>query len=337
MKDTRIRGQEKQRLSLLSWWSAVLGSILLLPSGQALASSDEVADWLNRAVTAAHQLNYKGTVSYFQHERSEFSRVTHYARDGKEYQRTETLNGPLRETIRIDGIIRCYIPDLKTMRVMPNTLNNVFPALTKNNIKTLLENYTYSKGETVRIAGRAAQGIVFFPKDSYRYEQKIWIDKETGLLLAGRMIESSTRRDLERFVFVDIEINIPPPKLSEMVWPDLPNDWKIEQTGFDGKKNVSSGWHATALPPGFSKIAEENRRFIDRPEPTVVLVYSDGLVSVSVFIEQEEDGTPDHAYGEINLGFLTAYTRQDGRYLITAVGQAPHDTLRLIAQGLVHK
>ncbi|MDR0770125.1 MAG: MucB/RseB C-terminal domain-containing protein [Burkholderiales bacterium] len=330
------------------WWGLALGVVFFLFSGQALAETSEAAEWLNRAATAAHRLNYKGVMLYSislspdtRNERSEFSKVEHYAQGNKEYLRTETFNGSLRETIRINDVVRYYLPDLKTVRVIPHTLSHVPPGVMQHNIQsdieTLFKNYTFTRAREERVAGRVAQIIVFTPRDNYRYEQRIWVDQETGLFLAGRTVDLSTQRDIERFVFVDVEINIPLPESLVIAWPELPADWKVEQTGFDGRKNVDSGWLASVLPPGFSKIAEETRRFTGRPEATTVLVYSDGLAAVSVFVEWVGKEAIASATGDISLGFLTATTRRDGPYQITAIGRVPNDTLRLIVQGLVYK
>ncbi|MDR2016056.1 MAG: MucB/RseB C-terminal domain-containing protein [Burkholderiales bacterium] len=324
----------------------VLGGVLFLLSQQVFAESDEVAGWLNRAAVAAHQLNYKGVVSHSlsqnaRNERSEYSKIEHYARENKEYLRMETLNGLLRETIRINDVVHYYLPDLKTVRVMPNALSHTPPGVMRHNIqnnaKELLKSYTFAKAEVERVAGRTAQVVVFTPKDNFRYEQRFWIDRETGLFLAGRTVDLLMQREVERFAFADIEINIPQPESLIIAWPELPTDWTVEQTGFEGKKNVASGWLASALPPGFSKIAEETRRFTGRSEATTVLVYSDGLVAVSVFIERVQEGTITPMAGGVSPGFLAAHTRREGGYLITALGQVPNDTLRLIAQGLARK
>ncbi|MCL2871503.1 MAG: hypothetical protein FWF41_00715 [Betaproteobacteria bacterium] len=50
----------------------------------------------------------------------------------------------------------------------------------------------------------------------------------------------------------------------------------------------------------------------------------------------QENATPV-VIGDVSRSFLTAYTRQEGECLITVIGKAPNDTLRLIAQGLVRK
>ena len=46
-----------------------------------------------------------------------------------------------------------------------------------------------------------------------------------------------------------------------------------------------TGWMVTRLPPGFVKIVEGFRRLRGKRDPVAQLVYSDGLVAVSVFIE----------------------------------------------------
>jgi sigma-E factor negative regulatory protein RseB len=352
MKNAQLYEQKKAlfpRAFSSGFRRLALGSALFLLSQQAFAEPDEVAEWLNRAAIATHQLNYKGVVSHSfppsqnaRNEHSEYSKIVHYVQGDKEYLRIETLNGLLRETIRINNVVYGYLPDSKTVRVMPKALSHTPPGVMQHNIqsnaKELLKSYTFAKAEVERMAGRTAQVVVFTPKDNFRYQQRFWVDQETGMFLAGRTVDFLTQRDVGRFAFADIEINIPQPESLIIALPELPPDWKVEQTGVEGKKNVASGWRASALPPGFSKIAEETRRFTGKPDTTTVLVYSDGLIAVSVFIERTQKETmAPVTEGGTNLGFLAAYTRREGGYLMTALGQVPNDTLRLIAQGLVRK
>jgi sigma-E factor negative regulatory protein RseB len=59
-------------------------------------------------------------------------------------------------------------------------------------------------------------------------------------------------------------------------------------------------------------------------------VYSDGLASVSVFIERSGDPVPVAA-GYSSLGAINTYSTLRGGYQITVVGEVPASTVRQIA------
>ena len=69
-----------------------------------------------------------------------------------------------------------------------------------------------------------------------------------------------------------------------------------------------TGWVVGRLPPGFTKIVEGYRLLRDRREPVVHLVYSDGLVAVSVFIEKTETTRP-RPVGHSHQGSINVFVR----------------------------
>ncbi len=58
----------------------------------------------------------------------------------------------------------------------------------------------------------------------------------------------------------------------------------MRQLGQGGAESKETGWTVTRVPPGFIKIVDGFRRLRGTRE-VAHLVYSDGLVAVSVFIE----------------------------------------------------
>jgi sigma-E factor negative regulatory protein RseB len=61
------------------------------------------------------------------------------------------------------------------------------------------------------------------------------------------------------------------------------------------------------------------------------MVYSDGLASVSVFIEINR-GDQNHLQGASSMGSVNAYGNSLGDYFITVVGEVPANTVRAMAQ-----
>jgi hypothetical protein len=77
------------------------------------------------------------------------------------------------------------------------------------------------------------------------------------------------------------------------------------------------------------------------PKPSSHLVFTDGLASVSVFIESaglppplSRTGEPRQASGPAQLGAAAAFTTILEGFRVTAVGEVPPQTVKVIAESL---
>src|SRR5438477_4060301 len=145
-----------------------LGALSIAPP----ALAEDAIAWLERAATAAKQLNYVGTIVYQHGGRVETSRLVHLMDSGGEAEKLVNLDGPAREVIRSQGEVRCYYPDAKIVRIEPRTFRNAFPSLSPQQLKSLAEFYDFRKAEAGRVAGLDAQAWVFVPRDGLRYGHK---------------------------------------------------------------------------------------------------------------------------------------------------------------------
>jgi len=289
----------------------------------------QVPPELQRAAEAARTLNYIGTIVYQHGSRIEMSRLVHMADARGEYAKLTNLEGPPREVIRDNEEVRCYYPEVKLVRVEPRAFHNAFPALLPQQLATLSEYYTFRKAEVTRIAGLDSQAYVFEPKDALRYAHKFWVDIGTGLLLKVRLL-NDRNEPVEQFAFSDIQIGV---KLDrDMIKPPFPAppaDWQVRASPPGEVVAKDTGWVVKDMPPGFAKIIEGYRTLRGKPEPVVHLVYSDGLVAVSVFIEPSP--TAPQQVGPSQQGGVNVYSRQLSDYLVTVLGEAPGATVRQIA------
>lgn len=291
--------------------------------------------WLTRAAQAARQLNYIGTIVYQIGPRVESSRITHLYDDGHEFAKLVNLDGPAREVVRSQGEIRCYYPDAKLMRVEPGTFRNVFPSLSPEQQHSLSEFYDFRVLGPDRVGGRAVQVVVFEPRDGLRYGHRFWSDAATGLLLKARILNE--RGDgVEQFAFSDLTINAPiEHAMVEPSWPSVPSDWQVLQGLSGDVVQQDTGWIVTHIPPGFSKIMEGFRKLRGRRDRVAHLVFSDGLVSVSVFVEPLIAASAPSGFTQ--QGGLNVYSVRQDDHLITVMGETPGATVRQIAHSVVHR
>jgi len=291
-------------------------------------------EWLQRAANAARGLNYVGTILYQHGNHIETSRIVHYVDATGEYEKLVNLDGPPREVIRNNEQVTCYLPDSKLVRIESRTSRSVFPSLLPNQIATLAQNYVMRRAEPARIAGLEAQAYVMEPRDGMRYGHVFWTDAATGLLLKTRMFDEQNRV-VEMSTFLELQINAKLDKsMVQPSFPSQPPDWLVQRTPAESVQKPT-GWWVTRLPNGFNKIVEGYRMLPNRADPVAHIVYSDGLVSVSVFVETMP-GTPQ-VLGWSQQGAINIYKRQLDDYLVTVLGETPGVTVRQIANSVMHK
>jgi sigma-E factor negative regulatory protein RseB len=299
------------------------------------AHAMDAATWLMRASQAARQLDYVGTIVYQIGPRVESSRITHLYDGGREVAKLVNLDGPAREVVRSEGEVRCYYPDAKLVRVEPATFRNVFPSLSAEQQQSLTRYYEFRVLGEDRVGGRPVQVVVFEPKDGLRYGHRFWSDGSTGLLLKARVLNE--RGDgVEQFAFSDLTINARiDPSMVAPSWPVVPPDWQVLETASADVVARDTGWVVTRVPPGFAKIMEGFRKLRGRRDRIAHLVFSDGLVSVSVFIEPiVAASTPA---GFLQKGGLNVYSVRQDDHLITVMGETPGATVRQIAHSVSHR
>jgi sigma-E factor negative regulatory protein RseB len=99
---------------------------------------------------------------------------------------------------------------------------------------------------------------------------------------------------------------------------------------------VDTGWTVTGLPSGFEKVTELRRTLPGRPHPVSQLIYSDGLASLSVFVEP--NGAPTRT-GEATSedGTTTFFVRPMGDQLVTVLGEVPLPTAQQVGRSVAHR
>ncbi len=299
------------------------------------ACAQDAATILSRAAVAARTQNYSGTILYQHGSRSITSRLAHLNDALGEVSKLVNLEGPSREVIRTTSEVRCYYSDVKVVRIESPEFRNAFPTLSPQQQKTLLDFYDMAKAEQDRIAGRDAQAWTFAPKDGNRYPHKLWTDVASGILLKAAMV-NERNEVVEQFTFLEITLGA---RISrEQVASTAgatPSDWQVQNAVAGDPDAKDTGWTATWLPPGFARIAEGYRPLHGKRQPVAHIVYSDGLVAISVFVEPLS--APARKPGAAQQGAINAYSRQVDEYLVTVLGEAPGTTLKDVAFSVVRR
>jgi sigma-E factor negative regulatory protein RseB len=294
------------------------------------SSSPEALSWLQKIAAAPRRYNYIGTFVYSSNGDIETSRIVHLVNEEGEHEKSEVLDGAPREIIRNNDEMRCYLPESKTIVTEKRWLRKVFPALLPqplSNPGSLDENYIIREGGEERVSDYLCQVIDLEPRDNKRYGQKLWVDRETGLILKAAVMDKD--RVVEQFVFTQLKIGGHIDKaLLKSRYAAKAGEWRktnlVSSTTGSGKL----GWQVKDPPPGFKKVIEMKRNLSGKSTPVSHIALSDGLAAVSVFIEPVSKHASPPAEGLYHgRGAINIYTRTVSDNIVTTVGEVPPVTV----------
>lgn len=311
-------------------WST-LSTLILSVS---LAHADEDATrWLQRMSQAAHTLNYVGTFVYMQEGRLETMQLVHAVDGDGERERLVSLSGPNREVIREQGRVTCYLPEKDALVAEHPTTPPGFPLNLPTQWEQLRNVYDFKLLEVTRVAGMSAQQVAIIPKDGLRYGQNYWIASDSGLLLRSDVVneQGEVVEQLE-FTSLTLHDQIPAQQLRPEVGGQAINLTPKPEALMTESKSAQH-WRVANLPSGFELELQRQHAMSDGGVAVEHLIYSDGLASVSVFIEPRR-GEAEQLDGISHRGSVNAYTRMLPEQQITVLGEVPLATVKQIGESL---
>ena len=304
--------------------------VLALP---ARAGDPDAREWLERMSRALAEQNYDGRFFHLTESRSETMRIIHRVDKGKVSERLVSLDGSGREIIRNDEEVVCYLPDKRTVLVEKRSGNNSLLAALPSYSESLEQHYNIEKiGKVAKTLGRKTQMIVVQPRDQYRYGYRLWLDQETAMPLKSQLSDRNGRV-IEQILFAELNLRdrIPMSELKPSVSAEGFRWLRQDPEPVRVAGNV--GWSVIRLPAGFRLTTWRIQAIAGSSAPVRHLVFSDGLASVSVFIEPRgSQATPMHGLARVGAAF--AYSRDLDGHQVTAVGEVPAATVEAIASGV---
>jgi len=287
------------------------------------SQSPEVANLLRKMATIPQTLNYQGSFTY-QHKDNpalQSFRIIHWVEEGVEHERLQYLNGPEREVLRTGKAIGCESLGDQLLQGKISQLGA--------NLARLDQLYKFEVRGPERVAGRDATALLALPLDQFRYSSLLTIDNETGLVLKSWLVDESAR-PLERYQFIDLDLTPdieslkePKARLHRAAVPQVADCNPTEA-------KHAEGWSLTWVPPGFAFVGQRQvRNHID------MLMYTDGLTTFSVFIEEATGSIPEGvAQRGATLAVMDSLAHANKDYRITVVGEIPVVTAQKIAQNI---
>jgi sigma-E factor negative regulatory protein RseB len=323
----------------------VLVGALMTTLPQLARSADDPREWLERMNKALATRNYDGTFFHISGGRVETMRIVHRVRSGRVTERLQSLDGSGREFVRANNELTCYLPDQHTVLVEPRQDRGPFLGSLPQFDSTVGNFYRIEALPATQILGRPVRGIAVNPKDQFRFGYRLWLDEKTAMPLKTQLCDPRGQV-IEQIFFARLEMpeNIPDSDLAPTVRTDGMR-WVRQGPSIDNTSAALAAYRASQLPPGFRLTVQGTQTLGGASAPASHLVYSDGLATVSVFVEEQEAPTtgaaaaPDSQaqtpmQGLARVGSGYAFSTVVQGHQVTAVGEVPAQTVEFIAHSV---
>lgn len=290
----------------------------------------DVRALLARMGDAMRGLDYEGTFIYRRGEHVDTLQVFHRGSGERERERLLTLAGKAREVVRDGDDVQCILPDRSEVLVGHQHRRKPFPTTLFDNVDSLFPYYRFERAGEERIAGRDTRVIQISPRDDFRFGHRLWVDTETGLLLRSDVLDERGEI-VEQIIFtnVDVDAEVDDGELA----PSTDVSGFTEVPDSSGEIDQPLPAWASHLPAGYQLVKRRQRHVGANQIAVRHLLFSDGLSSVSVFIDPAPQ-RDDLLQGATKHGAANAFgVYHDGEHL-TVVGEVPAAAVDFIGKQL---
>jgi sigma-E factor negative regulatory protein RseB len=294
--------------------AGLLSAALSLTAAPPLrAQAPQPAELLARMAESLQSLEYEGTFVYVHDGRVDAVRVSRTLGPEGPVDRLLTLSGDRREVVRERGELRCLTPGGTVSAA--TDLRRGLLASQPEQLRGLAEHYRFTIAGVDRVAGFDATVLDALPLDAQRYAHRLWLERASGMLLAS-MLRAPDGAPVEQLAFTELRIRQSTLHGSGTAMADIATAPAAP---------APSRWAAPGLPPGFRLVARP-----PAPAGSEHLLYSDGLASVSIYIEPPGGGL----LGPSRRGAVNAFGRALADAHVVVIGDLPAPTVAAIAVSL---
>ncbi|HAB08531.1 MAG TPA: nucleoside transporter [Alcanivorax sp.] len=309
-----------------------LGLALAAPLAAPVAIADPTPAQalLEEMTEASQQLQYRGRFLYQLGGEVSTMELSHAVIDGKQYQRLTHLDGRLVEVLQLGDEVVCLHPNGTLTRINDNDTGLL--AFRDRLSSSIPEQYNVLVDGDGRVAGRVTTRMRVAPLDNHRYGYRLWVDRDSSLLLKSEMVDASGLA-VERVEFVSLDLE-PGLKRSDFQLPKVIAERSLESVAAASPErvHVEAGW----LPSGFEAADRDWRRVADLRQPVTAQSYTDGLATFTLFVESVASDQVEE--GVSRVGPTVAISRvqnlDERVYLMTLVGEIPQPTAERIMEAV---
>ena len=300
--------------------------ISIAHAGQALKISP--SQWLQQISQASAQQSFHGTFIYRCDAQLVAMKIIHATDEGKGHEKLISLNGPAHEVIQDGQSVTSSL--FRGKRAMGWGVKEAVGSFEQ----ALDAHYKIVEIGEDRIAERHTKVVEIRPSDQYRYGFLIWLDSETGLVLRSDMADE-TGQVIEQIMFIDVEM-ITQREADAMIGIVEVEQLEVSPTT-ELAKLTDSNWRVANIPSGFKFSERYLRQAASGGEQLQEqLVFTDGLASVSVFIEPRK-ASEQPLLGQTRIGAVNVFGKVVREHQITVVGDVPKATVESIASSVSYQ
>ena len=334
------------------FWLLCVCLLIALPTG--LRAEDASRDWMERMAVAVDSTSYQGAYIRIHGDEMETLEIFHRVDDsGGVSLRLISLDGAGREIVSDSQGVKCYMPDKKSVLVERADPNAPLRSHIGRFSGQFSANYRVLDCDRCKSAdGRMeldAEGcgscmpgknaeqrmlsmdtvmLAITPVDAYRFGYRLWLDRESAFPIQTQVLNEKGEV-IEQVRFTRLVTGKAVASSSVQTAIDASEyEWIYSEQKHMPETGVSR-WRAAELPPGFMLTRVSHDGDEGKAESDEHLVFSDGMASVSVFVEQGEN--PGVKLGLSRLGGANAYSAHINGYYVTAMGEVPPAAVEMIA------
>lgn len=300
------------------------------------AMADPAMDWVQKMSSAMRNLNYRGDFVYLHDNQLESMRISHYTDENGEKERLISLNGEAREVIRDNQNLTCIWPSSRKVVVDFSRRNNFSPIFIPEDIARLEKFYDMKLLGNDRVAGMNAVVVHIDPRDKYRYGMKFWINDQNGLMMKSNLINEDGKV-VEEVMFTSLKLFDDDEKLVIDTMPKIDENFTlVRYHSGDNSKSFAAdnAWQLANAPGGFWRESVLKRKIPGTDNFVQQMVYTDGLASLSIFIEKK---TSLSSGGMSSMGAVNAFIRILNDYSVTVIGEVPAITVKQLAESVSYQ
>ena len=298
--------------------------------------AQDVGAWLRKLNASSQRKAYTGTFVVSTAGSMSSARIWHVCDGEQQVERVDTLTGPARSTLRRNDEVVTFLPDTQVALLERRDALSLFPALLQPGDQAVGDFYTLRPlTASDRVAGLLTDVHELVPRDDWRFGYRVWSDRKTGLVLKLQTLDPE-RRVLEQVAFS--ELNMGAPVKAEQLLGMMNNrsGYTVHNLTTVRTTPLEQGWRLKQPLPGFSSSGCHVRTFstwADQKNAPMQCVFSDGLASISVFVEVF-DASRHMGSGQMASGATQSLSRRVGDHWVTFVGEVPAKTLAWFAHSL---
>lgn len=326
-------------VSLAPVWGQVTTPVATATS---TASSElGIGDWLTRLHDASRKRTYIGTFVVSAGASMSSAKIWHVCTGDLQMERVESLSGQPRSTFRRNDQVVTFLPSSRVAVAETRESLGLFPDLLRATDASLGQYYSVRQQGVERVAGLDADVVQLLPKDQLRFGYRIWSEKESGMVMKLQTLDVDGHV-LEQAAFSEIQMNAPVSvaKLTQMM--ENTDGYRVDKLEMLKTSAAAEGWSMKTPVAGFKPMGCHKRPSSaadgSKLGGAMQWVFSDGLASVSIFVEVFDPRRPAQEGSTTALGATQTLTRQlkdkSGDWWLTVIGEVPRSTLAAFALGL---